>query len=152
MREPVARMLRRLAAPMLAAMMAAAPAVAQDQQPEGKPDAKPEMKSAVWCDTSDQIETVMRAHHTDGIPLRVAIERVNALANDPGACIAAVAMVVKLDQPRRLFVGKTVKSVMVIDTFLILGVLTRRAGGGMAVLQSPQTWYSAEVLAESQEM
>lgn len=140
--------LRRLMTLVLALAITAPAANAQELQP----DAKPEMKSAIWCDTFDQIESVMRAHHTDGVPLRAAMDRVNARANDPGACIAAVAMVVKLDQSRRLFVGKNIKSVMVIDTFLILGVVTRRAGGGMAVLQSPQTWYSAEVLAESQEM
>ena len=145
MLQPVAHCVARIAIAIVAVLVVAVSVEAQDKQ-----DKQAEMKSALWCDTPDQVAGVMRAHHVDRLTLWDAAQRINTEANDPGACIFSLAMVLRTGSVRRLVAGK---SIMVIDSYSVLGVMIqRRAVPGLGMLNPPQTWYSASVVGELEEL
>ena len=121
--------------PVLAAAFGviATPLAAQAQQPE--------LATSIWCDKAEQIESVVRTHVGGGVALPAAVERANAAAQDPGACIAATAIVVETGESRRLVVGN---QMMAIEQFMVIGVVK----DGQVLRIQPVMWYAAKVVAK----
>ena len=102
---------------------------------------QPELATSVWCDKAEQIESVVRTHVGDGVALPAAVERANAAAQDPGACIAATAIVVETGESRRLVIGN---QLMAIEQFMVIGVVK----DGQVLRIQPVMWYSAKIVAK----
>lgn len=108
----------------------------------GTAQAQPiETSSAIWCDKAEQLEDVLRAHASEGVSLPAAMERVNAKAQDPGACIMATAFVNQTSEIRRVVIGNEMIS---IREYLVIGVMK----SGQPVQIEPQVWFAARVLAQ----
>ena len=134
MRKP-----RRLAALLaitgLIGAHAGPPAAAQDRR---LPD-NVEVVASVWCDTPDQLETVMRSHLTDKVPIGEALAEINR--DSPEACILARAIVTLGEEVRRVTAGDTIMSLRSAN---VIGIMR----GRYAMMMRPQTWYCVRVVAE----
>lgn len=119
---------------MLAAVVCAIAA------PVGSRAGEPHLATSIWCDRAEQIESVVRTHVADGVALPTAIARTNAAAQDPGACIAASAIVLETGETRRLVVGNQLIS---IEQHLVLGIMKDE----QVLRIAPVTWYAARLVA-----
>lgn len=124
-------------AAFMALFLALAPAVAKAQ--DGNSADKVEMVASLWCDTPDQLETVLRAHYTDKVPMAEAMADINRLS--PEACIFARAIVSPGSEIRRLTAGD---KIMALRQASVLGIMR----GQYALMMRPQTWYYVQVVAE----
>ena len=120
-----------LAAAAFGILAAAAPTMAQ----------QPVMATSIWCDKAEQIESVLRSHLGEGLALPAAVEQTNEAAQDPGACIAATAIVVETGPERRFVAGN---QMMAVGQFMVLGVVK---DGAILQIQ-PVVWYAARVVAK----
>jgi hypothetical protein len=115
-------------------LVSTVPAAAQTDLPD-----KAEIVASLWCDTPDQIETVLRSHYVDKVPLETAVAEMNR--SSPEACIPARAIVTMGAEVRRFTAGE---ALLAVREAKVLGVMR----GPYAVMMRPQTWYSARMLAE----
>lgn len=119
---------------VLALAIAGPPAAAQAEREQ-----KVEIISSVWCDTPDQLETVLRAHYGAKVPLGQAMAAINR--NSPDACIVARAIVNIGAEVRRVTAGDIVMSVR---SARVHGIMR----GEMAMMMQPQTWFYVRIIAE----
>lgn len=104
----------------------------------GDPEAV-EIVASLWCDTPDQLETVLRSHYTDKVPMGAAMAAINK--SSPEACVVARAIVNLGAEVRRVTAGDNVMSLRAAN---VLGIMQ----GRYAVMMRPQTWYCVRVVAE----
>lgn len=118
----------------------ASPAIAQlsPAPPAGVPD-KAVVVASLWCDTPDQLETVLRAHYIGKIPLDTAIQTINR--GNPEACIPARAIVSVGAEVRRFTADI---AIFAVHEAIVHGIMR----GSYALMMRPQTWYHAKVVAE----
>lgn len=128
--------MKRLISVIVILLALAAPQIARAQEGEG---AKMEIVASLWCDTAVQLETVLRAHYTDKVPLQRAIAEINRFS--PEACVIARALVNPGAEVKRMTAGDRVIS---LRSARVLGIMR----GGYALMMTPQTWYFMHVLAE----
>ncbi len=123
----------------LAAVAFAGAVAAQTDMPDGM-----EVVTSLFCDTPDQVETVMRAHYVDKVPLTSAMADINRF--DPVACVRARVIVKMGGVVRRFIAGEALISV---SEAKIHGVMR-----GMVPMMASrvQTWYRANILAELTEI
>lgn len=95
--------------------------------------------AAIWCDTPEQLETVLRAHYDKKIPLETAIATINQ--GNPEACIPARAIVKDGAEVRRF---NSDVAIFAVHAATVHGVMR----GPYALIMRPQTWYHAKVIAE----
>ncbi len=117
-------------------MHACGPALAQVDKEEAE---KVEVVGSLWCDTPDQLETVLRAHYTHKVPMGQAMAEINR--NNPDACVIARAIVNMGGEVRRLTAGDRVMS---LRSAKVMGVMQ----GRYAMMMRPQTWYCVRVIDE----
>ena len=123
-----------------------APHVAVAEDEEGAQ--KLEILASLWCDTADQLETVLRAHYTDKVPLPRAMAEINRFS--PEACIIARAIINPGTEVKRVTAGDVVMSLRAARVHGIMRgvicadddaadlVLRPRSGGaGAAVVPFP---------------
>ena len=127
------------------------PAAAQDVGPnlQQRPNQRPriereppegtEVVAAIWCDTPDQLETVLRAHYDRKVPLASAIATINE--NNPEACVPARA-IIKIGAEVRRFNAEV--AIFAVHSATVVGIMR----GPYALMMQPQTWYHAKVIAE----
>jgi hypothetical protein len=140
------------AALMLAvSIVAGPPAAGQSSRPERAPvqqergersrEVPPDTQivAAIWCDTPEQLETVLRAHYDKKIPLDTAIAAINR--GNPEACIPARAIVKDGAEVRRF---NSDVAIFAVHAATVHGVMR----GPYALIMRPQTWYHAKVIAE----
>ena len=130
--------MKRVIPLVLMFMALVAPQIARAQEDEEK-SAKLEILASLWCDTAVQLETVLRAHYTDKVPLQRAMAEINQFS--PEACIIARAIINPATEVKRLTAGDTVMS---LRAARVHGIMR----GGYALMMTPQTWYFVHVLAE----
>lgn len=119
----------------LLAYTATASAVAQNADlPENA-----EIVASVWCDTSDQLETVLKAHYNEKVPMAQAMAAINRFS--PEACVFARAIVNAGGEVRRITAGDTILS---LRSARVHGIVR----GGYALMMTPQTWFYVRVIAE----
>lgn len=128
--------MKRLISVIVMLMTLAAPQIVRAQEGE---DAKMEVVASLWCDTALQLETVLRAHYTDKVPLQRAIAEINRFS--PEACVIARALVNPGAEVKRMTAGDRVIS---LRSARVLGIMR----GGYALMMTPQTWYFMHVVAE----
>lgn len=121
-----------------ALLLAAGPAASQDGIPEGM-----EVVATLWCDTPEQVETVMKAHYINKVPLALAMAEINR--DEPDACVRARVIVKKEGEVRRFIAGEALISV---GKAQVHGVMR----GPYAVMMRSQTWYSGTVVAALKEI
>ncbi len=126
--------MKRLLPLVLMVIVLGAPQIARAQEGE-----KLEVLASLWCDTVDQLETVLRAHYADNVPLQRAIAEINRTS--PEACIIARAIINPATEVKRLTAGNNVMS---LRAARVHGIMR----GGFALKMSPQTWYCVHILAE----
>jgi hypothetical protein len=124
---------------LAAAFMLAQSVAAQTELPEDM-----EVVSSLWCDTPAQIETVLRAHYVDKVPLASAMADINRF--DPDACVRARVIVKMGNEVKRFIAGEALISV---SEAKVHGVMR---GAVPMMARQVQTWYSAKVLAELKEI
>ena len=122
----------------LAALLLTSPVAAQTVLPDNLPQGV-EIVRSLWCDTPDQLETVLRAHYVNKVPLSSAVAEINLF--NPEACIPARAIVSLGKEVRRFTAGD---AVLAVREARVHGVMR----GPYAMIMRPQTWYSARVVAE----
>lgn len=127
------RALRSMLPLAAAAITVAAPFAANAQTPE--------LATSVWCDKAEQVESVVRTHLADGLALQAAVERTNAAAETPDACVAATAVVVETGETRRFVAGN---QLMETSQFLVIGVVK----DGRVLQIEPVMWYAAKIVAK----
>lgn len=128
--------MKRLISVVVMLMALAAPQIGRAQDGE---NAKTEIVASLWCDTAVQLETVLRAHYTDKVPLQRAIAEINRFS--PEACVIARAIINPGTEVKRMTAGDRVIS---LRSARVLGIMR----GGYALMMTPQTWYFMHVLAE----
>lgn len=118
-----------------------APVSGEAQQREREPSEPPavEIVASLWCDTPDQLETVLKAHYTDNVPMNEAMSEINKTS--PEACVVARAIVSLGAEVRRVTAGNNILS---LRSAQVLGIMR----GPYAVMMRPQTWYCMRVVAE----
>lgn len=120
---------------LLAALMSSLVAVAQEKDgPDGV-----EIVASLWCDTPDQLETVLRAHYTDKVPMGQAMADINRFS--PEACIFARAIVNMGSEVRKLTAGDNIMS---LRSARVHGIMR----GQYALMMRPQTWFCVRIVAE----
>lgn len=129
--------LLRCAALVLAVMLSPLPVAAQQEQPQVPENV--EIVASIWCDTADQLETVLRAHYAHKVPMSRAMAEINK--DNPEACIFARAIVSMGAEVKRLTAGDTVMS---LRSAQVHGIMR----GQYALMMRPQTWYCMRVVAE----
>jgi hypothetical protein len=122
---------------LLVSVVAPLSAAAQ-QQRSPVPD-NIEIVASIWCDTAEQLETVLRAHHTHKVPMSSAMAEINK--DNPEACIFARAIVSAGPEVKRLTAGDAVMSLRAAE---VHGIMR----GQYALMMRPQTWYFMRVVAE----
>jgi len=127
----------RLVAIVLMLMALAAPQIAVAQDDEDP--SKMEIRASLWCDTADQLETVLRAHYSNKVPLARAMAEINR--SNPEACIFARAIVTPGSEIKRMTAGDNVMS---LRAARVHGIMR----GGYPLMMTPQTWYHMHILAE----
>jgi len=120
-----------LAAAAFAAL--AATSGAHAQQLEAAP--------GIWCDKAEQVESLVRSHLGDGLALEAALAKTNSEAHDPGACVAAMAIVAETRVGRRFVAGN---QMVAITEYVVYGVMKN----GQPVQIPPQVWFAAKVVAK----
>ena len=128
----------RLIPVVLMLMALAAPQTARAEESNDE-NAKIEIVASLWCDTAVQLETVLRAHYTDKVPLPRAMAEINRLS--PEACIVARAIVNPGAEVKRVTVGDNVMS---LRSARVHGIMR----GGYALMMTPQTGYFVRIVAE----
>jgi hypothetical protein len=98
-----------------------------------------EIVSSLWCDTADQLETVLVAHYKNKKPMGQAMAEINRFS--PDACIVARAIVRPGDEVRRVTAGNNIMS---LRSALVLGIMR----GQYAMMMRPQTWYFVRIVDE----
>lgn len=132
----------RLAFVILACLCSAVvplPAIAQEQEVEREPPADVQVVASLWCDTADQLETVLRAHYTDKVPMGQAMAEINR--DNPEACVVARAIVKLGVEVRRVTAGDAVMS---LREARVHGIMR----GRYALMMRPQTWFCVQIVAE----
>ena len=113
--------------------------------PADKPDGpgdlpeNAEVVASLWCDTADQLETVLKAHYHDKVPMGEAMAAINRFS--PEACIVARAIVKAGGEVRRLTAGDNIMS---LRSARVHGIVR----GGYALMMTPQTWFYVKIIAE----
>jgi hypothetical protein len=102
-------------------------------------DEKVEIVGSLWCDTADQLETVLKAHYVEKVPMAEAMAEINR--DNPEACIFARAIISPGPEVKRLTAGDAVMS---LKSARVLGIMR----GRYALMMTPQTWYYVSVVAE----
>ena len=136
----------RLTALAAVALIAASTgfADAQSRQPQtgvpegGVPEGM-DVVSTLWCDTPDQLETLLKAYYVNKVPLSQAMAEINRF--DPDACVRARVIVKPGEEVRRFIAGD---ALIAVSSAQVHGVMR----GPYAVMMRMQTWYSATVVAE----
>ena len=98
-----------------------------------------EIVASVWCDTQEQLETVLTAHYAKKVPMARAMAEINR--DNPEACIFARAIVSLGTEVGKLTAGDTIMS---LRSAMVHGIMR----GQYALMMRPQTWYYMRVLAE----
>ena len=106
---------------------------------QGPPPEDVEIVASIWCDTPDQLETVLRAHYADKVPMQSAMAEINR--NSPEACVPARAIVKQGAEIRRFTTGDVIVAVRAAQ---VHGIMR----GPYALMMRPQTWYTVKVVAE----
>ncbi len=106
--------------------------------PPGDPGSV-EIVGSLWCDTPEQLETVLKSHYTDKVPMVTAMAEINK--DSPEACVVARAIVNQGPEIRRLTAGDNVMS---LRSASVLGIMQ----GQYALMMRPQTWYFVRIVAE----
>lgn len=113
------------------------------QKPSEVPD-NMAVVSTLWCDTPDQIETVLKAYYVAKVPLSSAMADINRV--DPDACVRARVIVKMGTEVRRFIAGGALISVSEAQ---VHGVMR---GPVPMMATKVQTWYSAQVVAELKDI
>lgn len=132
---------------MFAVVLLGQAASAHAQGKTQKPAELPEdmqVVATLWCDTPEQIETVLKAYYVDKIPLTSAIADINRF--DPDACVRARVIVKMGTEVRRFIAGEALISV---SEAKVHGVMR---GPVPMMANKVQTWYSAKVVAELKDI
>ena len=126
---------------MLALMLTLAPISALAQQKAEPEDGAEsvEIVGTLWCDTADQLETVLRSHFTDKVPMTEAMAAINQFS--PEACVVARAIISKGAEVRRVTAGDNIMS---LYSAKVMGIMR----GQYALMMRPQVWYGVQVVAE----
>jgi hypothetical protein len=126
---------------LVAVLLAVASASSSAQQHQGNEDAHAtiEIVGSLWCDTPDQLETVLRSHFTDKVPMGAAMAAINQFS--PEACVVARAIVHVGSEVRRVTAGDNLLSLYAAD---VRGIMQ----GRYALMMRPQTWYGVRLVAE----
>ncbi len=98
-----------------------------------------EIVTSMWCDTADQLESVLMSHYAHKVPMAQAMAEINRFS--PDACIMARAIVRTGGEVRRVTAGNSIMSLRVA---LVLGVMR----GQYAMMMRPQTWYFVRIVDE----
>ena len=128
-------MLSRYAGLAALLVLLASPASAQRAE---VPD-KAVVVAALWCDTPDQLEALLRAHYVGKVPLESAMATINR--GNPEACIPARAIVSNGAEVRRFTADV---AIFAVHEATVHGIMR----GPYALMMRPQTWYHAKVVAE----
>lgn len=112
---------------------------AQRSTPPAQPPENVEIVSSLWCDTLDQLETVLKSHYTNKVPMSEALAEINR--DNPEACIFARAIATSGAEIKRLTAGDNIMS---LRSASVHGIMR----GQYALMMQPQTWYFVRVVAE----
>lgn len=123
---------------VLAASLWAFSLGAAAQRGAARPD-NVEIVSSLWCDTPEQLESVLKSHYTDKVPMAEALAEINR--NNPEACIFARAIASTGAEIKRMTAGDNVMSLRSAN---VHGIMR----GQFALMMQPQTWYFVRVVAE----
>ena len=130
-KSPLRITLLALAAAIAAGLSCTVAATAQELEVQG----------AVWCDKPEQLESVLKRHLVDGMPIEAALAMTNAAVADPSACGAVKAIVSPTGKSRRFVVGDQLMS---IAEYTVHGVIK----DGQPLKIEALTWYSARMVAK----
>lgn len=108
-------------------------------QRQSAPPDNVEIVSSLWCDTPEQLETVLKSHYTDKVPMAQVLAEVNR--DSPEACIFARAIVSTGAEIKRMTAGDNIMSLRAAN---VHGIMR----GQYALMMRPQTWYFVRVVAE----